>query len=279
MTENRVSFHHELDDIRRGIVRLAAMVTEAIPRGTEVLLAGDLQAARQLIEDDDAVDALALQVEEHCYGVLALQQPMAGDLRAIVTAIRLVTETERSADLVVNIAKGARRLYGTTFEPRVRGLIEQMSEESVRLFRLAIDAYAEGNAGLAAALDDIDDRLDDLHSDYIQAIFLSHHGGNLTVESGVQLALIGRYYERIGDHAVNIGNRVQYMVTGWLPEHSGAARAVARAERSGTGDGLLLPDGSPAHDHLAADVTEVIEDGAARPELHLASTPDEDGGR
>jgi phosphate transport system protein len=268
-TDARVSFHHELDEIRTGVVRLAAMVTEAIPRGTEVLLSGDLQAARSLIEDDDAIDALALEIEEHCYSVLALQQPMAGDLRSIITAIRLVSEIERSGDLVVNIAKGARRLYGTAFEPRVRGLVEQMSEESVRLFKLAIDAYAEGNAGLAAALDDIDDRLDDLHSDYIQAIFLSHHGGNLTVESGVQLALIGRYYERIGDHAVNIGNRVQYMVTGWLPEHSGAARAQARAERAAAdGDG----DGDGAGSESGGD-------NGVRPDLRLAATPDEDAGR
>jgi phosphate transport system protein len=278
MIENRRSFHHELEDIRDRIVRLAAMVTEAIPRATEVLLSGDLHAARSLIEDDDAVDALALHVEERCYEVLALQQPMASDLRSIVTAIRLVSEIERSGDLVVNIAKGARRLYGTTFEPRVRGLVEQMSEESVRLYRLAIDAYAEGNAGLAAALDDIDDRLDDLHSDYIQAIFLSHHGGNLTVESGVQLALIGRYYERIGDHAVNIGNRVQYMVTGWLPEHSGAARAQARAERAVTG-GLDTPlEGAPAVGSGIGSGSDEDGDGG-RPELRLAATPDEDAAR
>jgi phosphate transport system protein len=278
MIENRRSFHHELEDIRDGIVRLAAMVTEAIPRATEVLLSGDLHAARSLIEDDDAVDALALHIEERCYEVLALQQPMASDLRSIVTAIRLVSEIERSGDLVVNIAKGARRLYGTTFEPRVRGLVEQMSEESVRLYRLAIDAYAEGNAGLAAALDDIDDRLDDLHSDYIQAIFLSHHGGNLTVESGVQLALIGRYYERIGDHAVNIGNRVQYMVTGWLPEHSGAARAQARAERAVTGGPDTPLEGAPAVGSGIGSGSDEDGDGG-RPELRLAATPDEDAAR
>jgi phosphate transport system protein len=236
MIENRRSFHHELDEIRQGIVRLAAMVAEVIPRGTEVLLGGDLRAAVNLIDEDDAIDALSLEVEEHCYAVLALQQPMASDLRSIITAIRLISEIERSGDLMVNIAKGARRLYGTAFEPRIRGLIEQMSEEAIRLFRLSIDAYAEGNAGLAAALDDIDDRLDELHAQYIQAIFESHHLGSLSVEAGVQLALIGRYYERIGDHAVNIGNRVQYMVTGWLPEHSGAARAQARAARAVDGD-------------------------------------------
>jgi phosphate transport system protein len=121
-------------------------------------------------------------------------------------------------------------MYGVEFDPRLRGLIERMSEQAQRLFKLAIDAYVEGNAGLAAALDDMDDRLDLLHKDYIQAIFESHSSGNIDLQAAVQLALIGRYYERIGDHAVNMGERVRYMVTGWLPEQAGAARARARGE-------------------------------------------------
>ena len=164
--------------------------------------------------------------------MLALQQPVAIDLRSLVTAIRLVSEIERSGDLMVNVAKGARRIYGVQFDPRLRGLIERMSEEATRLFRLSIDAYVEGNASLASALDDMDDGLDLLHKDYIQAIFESHHAGIIDLQAAVQLALIGRYYERIGDHAVNIGARVEYMVTGWLPEHSGAARLVARRGRA-----------------------------------------------
>jgi phosphate transport system protein len=191
----------------------------------------DLQGAQAIIEGDDELDTLALDIEEHCYQVLALQQPMASDLRAIVTALRLTSEIERSGDLMVNICKGARRIYGAEFDPRVRGLIERMSEEATRLFRLAIDAYVEGNASLAAALDDMDDGLDLLHKEYIQAIFESHHAGFIDLQAAVQLALIGRFYERIGDHAVNIGVRVEYMVTGWLPEHTGAARLHARQER------------------------------------------------
>src|SRR3954454_21356052 len=112
MVDNRRSFHQELDEIRNDIVRLAAMVTEFIPRGTEILLANDLRGAKALIEADDGIDALSLEIEDHCYQVLALQQPMAGDLRSIVTAIRLVSEIERSGDLMVNVAKGARLLYG-----------------------------------------------------------------------------------------------------------------------------------------------------------------------
>ena len=100
-----------------------------------------------------------------------------------------------------------------------------MSEEAVRLTRLSIDAYAERHAGLAAALKDIDDRLDDLQTDFIEAIFEAHDNGSLELQETVQLALIARYYERIGDHAVNIGERVLYMVTGTPAESTGATRA------------------------------------------------------
>ena len=239
MPEQRKTFHQELEQIGENIVRLAAMTTEFIPRGTEVLLSMDLRGAQSLIEDDDVLDELSIEIEDRCYHVLALQQPMAKDLRAIVTAIRLTSEIERSGDLMVNVAKGTRRIYPIDFDPRVRGLIERMSEEAVRLYKVAIDAYVEQDASLAAALDDMDDELDAIHKDYIEAIFESHHASNLGLEAAVQLALIGRYYERIGDHAVNIGNRVEYMVTGWLPEHNGAARhqaKVALRERTAASD-------------------------------------------
>jgi phosphate transport system protein len=227
----RKSFHHELDEIRADIVRLGALVTECIPRATNALLTGDLREAQMVIDEDDVLDELTLSIEERCFQVLALQQPMAGDLRAIITAIKLVSELERDGDLMSNVCKGARRIYGVTIDPTLRRYIERMSEQALRLTKLAIDAYAEGDDGLAAALDDIDDQLDELHADYIQAIFQSHTAGTLDLQQAVQLALFGRYYERIGDHAVNMGERTVYMVTGWLPEHTGAARSQLRSEQ------------------------------------------------
>ena len=227
MPEHRVTFHQDLEQIRSDIVRLAAMTAEFIQRGTEILLDTNLGGVQALVEDDDLLDDLALSIEERCYNVLALQQPMASDLRAIVTAVKMVGEIERSGDLMVNVAKGARRVYGSTFDPRLKGLIERMGEEATLLFRRALDAYVEGDAGLAAAIDDMDDALDDLHRDFIEAIFESHHEDGLDLRAAVQLALIGRYYERIGDHAVNIAQRVEYMVTGWLPETSTAAELDA----------------------------------------------------
>ncbi|MBX3284172.1 MAG: phosphate signaling complex protein PhoU [Actinobacteria bacterium] len=232
----RTQFHGELDHIQAETLRLAAMVTERIPWGTEVLLGTDLAAAQALIDADDDLDVLSIELEERCYQALVLQAPMARDLRFLVTALRLVSELERSGDLMVNVAKAMRRLYGTAMDPKLRGLISRMGEEAQRLMLVAIDAYAEADEGKAAALDDMDDRLDNLHKDYIQAIFESHRAGNVDLEAGVQLALVGRYYERIGDHAVNIGERVRYMVSGWLPEHTGAARVAARTEHPPPGD-------------------------------------------
>lgn len=224
-TDYRANFHDELDGIRDTIVRLAAHVTEAIPRATTSLVDNNLQLAQEVISGDDALDLLSLEIEERCYAAITLQQPMASDMRSIVTAMKINGEYERSGDLAVNICKGVRRSYGISLSPKLRGLITAMSDEAVRLTRLSVDAYAERHVGLAAALPDIDDRLDSLQSEFISAIFEAHDNKELEVPETVQLALIARYYERIGDHAVNIGERVQYLITGESPESLGAARA------------------------------------------------------
>lgn len=269
MDEIRKSFHQTLDEIRADIVQMAALVTEGIPRATEAMLQGDMATAQEIVDGDDPLDAKALELEELCYQQLALQQPMATDLRAIVTAVRMIAEIERSGDLVVNIGKASRRLFGVPLSARLRGLLSQMGEEATRLFRLAIDSYVDGDEGMAAALDDLDDRLDSLQKEFVQEIFLWHNEGEIQVQAAVQLALIARYYERIGDHAVNIGERVRYMITGWLPEQTGAAR-LAAAQGSSTaptptrtalsavpGVGSSNPASSPASVSPASDTTRL----------------------
>ena len=221
--DTRRGFHDELDAVKAELVRLGALVCETIPRGTQVLLDGDLDAAQGLIDDDDVLDDLSLDIEERCYRLFALQQPMASDLRALVTAVRLTSEIERSGDLMVNVAKAARRLYGLVIDPRVRGLLQRMSDEALRLYRYAVDAYAQGDAAMASALDDMDDTLDAIHRDYIASVLETCRTGSMDVQAAVQLALVGRYYERIGDHAVNVGERVCYMVSGALPVGHGTA--------------------------------------------------------
>lgn len=230
MNDLRGNFHVELDAIRDTIVELAAHVTEAIPKATEALIDNNLEKAQAVIEGDDVLDMLSMEIEERCYQLIALQQPMASDMRSIVTAMKINGEYERSGDLAVNICKGLRRIYGLSLTPKLRGLLTSMGDEAVRLTRLSVDAYVERQVGLAAALNDIDDRLDDLQVDFIAAIFEAQGEGSLNLQETVQLALIARFYERIGDHAVTVGERVQYMVTGQSPESIGAARARKAAE-------------------------------------------------
>ena len=228
MDELRKSFHQEVDAIRDQVIRLGASVIEAIPRATAVLLSGDLEGADYLVQADDEIDARAVDIEDHCFQQLALQAPVAGDLRQLVSIIKITGELERSADLAVNICKGARRIYGHDIDPVLRGLVTKMAEQAQQLFISAMDAFELSDAPKAAAIDDMDSFLDGLHRQFIQEIFECHARGKMDVQVAVQLAIIGRFFERIGDHAVNVGERTQFILTGVVKEHRGAARFKAR---------------------------------------------------
>lgn len=246
MNELRKEFHHELDDVRSELVHLAAFVSGAIAQATDVLLAGDLDLANAVIEGDDEIDARSIDLEDRCVRMLALQSPVAGDLRQIVAALKMVGEIERSADLVCNICKAARRMYGHQLDTTLRGIITRMGEQAQSLFIAAIESYVENDAAKAAAIDDMDSYLDALHKQFIQAIFESHAAGHIDLQVAVQLALVGRFYERIGDHAVNIGERVQFVVTGWSAGHSSAQRHRGRIAATGEIPRITIP---PVSDH------------------------------
>ena len=224
MDELRKSFHQELDDARAQLSWLAAKVIEAIPRATQVLLNGDLEGADALIKDDDEIDAHSVDLEEKCYQLLALQAPVAGDLRQLVAILKMVGEVERSADLTVNICKAARRIYGQQLDPRMRGLVARMGEQAQQLFTASLEAFETNDAAKAAAIDDMDSFLDGLQREFVRTIFESHADDKIDLQVAIQMAMVARFYERIGDHAVNIGERTRYLVTGWLPEHKGAER-------------------------------------------------------
>jgi phosphate transport system protein len=246
-TDLRKSFHTDLDSAKSDLVRLAATVTESIPRATAILLEGDLESADLLIRADDEIDARSLELEEHCYRLLALQAPVASDLRQVVAILRMIAEVERSNDLLCNICKAARRIYGHELDPKLRGIIGRMGEQAQQLYEAAIESFVQNDAAKAAAIGDMDSYLDGLQKQFVQAIFESHAGGRIDLQVAVQLAVIARFYERIGDHAVNIGERVNFIVTGWLPEHDGAARYRLRLDN--TGD-LLRPSVDDGGDPL-----------------------------
>lgn len=216
--EARKGFAEALDELRIDVIRLAALTTEAIAGGTQAFLDADLAAAEQVIENDDDIDDLTHSIEDSCYQLLARQQPMASDLRTVVAVLRIAHELERSADLMVNVAKTTRRLYPHSLDPKLRGIIQRMGEQSGTQTRVALDAFADSDPSAAAALSDMDDTMDDLTKSlfrYILAGAGSDDEGNVLL--AVQLALVGRHYERIADHSVTIGERVVFMVTGEHP--------------------------------------------------------------
>jgi len=213
----RKTFHEQLDELRIDVIRLAALTTEAIAGGTEALLEGDLGAAERVIENDDEIDDLTHSVEDRTFLLLARQQPLATDLRFLVTVMRVAHELERSADLMVNVAKTTRRLYPHQLDPKLRGIIDRMGAQASTQTRVAIDAFADADPSWAAALADMDDQMDELTKSLFRHILASDSNDEAAVLLAVQMALVGRHYERIADHAVTIAERVGFMVTGEHP--------------------------------------------------------------
>ncbi len=223
MTQTRKVFHEELEELGDDVIRLSAMASEAIQGGTAALLEFDLVGAERVIMNDRVMDELAHSMEERIYLMLARQQPMAVDLRTLVATLRAVHELERTGDLMINVAKATRRLYPNPLEPRIRGLIDRMREQATIQLQVATDAFAERDPARAKALADMDDAMDDLQKELFRAIFSTPALDEASVQRAVQVALVGRYFERIADHSVNVAERVWYMVTGHLYAHDPAA--------------------------------------------------------
>lgn len=219
MEELRKGFHHDLANAREELARLAALVAELVPRATGVLLDGDLEGAELMIRGDAEVDQRCVDLEEQCLRILALQAPVATELRQVVALLKMIAEVERSADLAASICKVSRRIYGHSLDPKLRGLISRMGEQAQQLWVAAIEAFVENDESKAAAVVDMDAYLDALQKQFIQGIFETHAHSTVDLQVAMQLAYVARFYERIGDHAVNIAERVRFVITGWVPDH------------------------------------------------------------
>lgn len=213
----RRTLSDELGDVRTDIIRLAALCTEAITGGTQAFLESDLSMAERVIEGDDRIDDLYHEIDDRLLSILATQSPVAVDLRAVVTMMRINHELEREADLMVNVAKTTRRIYPHELDPKVRGIIDRMGIQAANQTRLAIDAFADSDPTWSHALADMDDTMDELTKSLFRHILDGASSDEATVLLAVQLALVGRHYERIADHAVTIAERVEFMVTGTHP--------------------------------------------------------------
>ncbi|MDK1472431.1 phosphate signaling complex protein PhoU [Streptomyces sp. 549] len=221
----RDAYHEELDSISENLVEMARLVGSAIGRATTAMLDADLNLAESVIANDDKVDDLQRQLETRAIQLLARQQPVATDLRIVVTSLRMSADLERSGDLAQHVAKVARLRFPQSAVPRdLQATILEMGQLAQRLMAKAAEVIVTKDVDLALQLEQDDDKMDDLHRTLFQHLMDDRwkHG----IETAVDVTLLGRYYERFADHAVSVARRVVYLVTGDYADEIDPAAAV-----------------------------------------------------
>ncbi|GAA2231936.1 MULTISPECIES: phosphate signaling complex protein PhoU [Kitasatospora] len=222
----RDAYHEELDSISDGLVEMARLVGSAMGRATTALLDADLELAESVIAADAKINDLHHDLENRAIDLLARQQPVATDLRIVVTSLRMSADLERCGDLARHVAKVARLRYPATAVPGdLHPIVLEMGQLAQRLVAKAGLVISTKNVDKALELEQDDDAIDALHRELFSHLLDDRwqHG----IETAVDVTLVGRYYERFADHAVSVAKRVVFLVTG---EH--AAEFVAAQEAS-----------------------------------------------
>ena len=207
MVEHRQEFERELEAIEAKVIELFAMVAEDLPGATEALLTANNEVLRVLAEREQIIDALYPEIEELVNREILLQAPVASDLRFLLSVLRIVPELERSHDLVLQIASRSNHILGDDLSVRSRGIIERMGTLASDMWRQAVDSWYQRDPSVALSLDDRDDEMDELHSSLLAELA----SGRMALPVAMEMTLVGRFYERLGDHAVNIARRVAYL--------------------------------------------------------------------
>jgi phosphate transport system protein len=213
----REAFHDQLDSVFVDLAGICRLVESQVALASTALLEGDAQVAERVISSDAEIDEARERVEDTCFTLLSLQQPVAGDLRVVVSALRMVTELERMGDLSVHVAKIARlRVPEVAVPDQVRPTMTQMGEVARDMVARVSQIITDRDVEAAIALGRDDEVMDRLRRQSFRELLANDwsHG----VEAAVDLALLGRYYERIADHAVSVANRIVFVVTGQQPE-------------------------------------------------------------
>ncbi len=206
----RKHFHDDLEEIDQKVVQLFALVIEGIAAATDAFLSGDRDAARALIARDKTIDSLYNDIQELARRQFALQAPVAADLRFLLAVLRMVPDLERTGDLAEHIAQSAKRGLTSELTPRVRGLVEQLGRVDGELWRDAAEAYHDHDPSAADRLAERDDEVDSLHTSLMSELA----SGRVPLPIAIEMALVARFFERIGDHAVNTARRVRYLIEG-----------------------------------------------------------------
>ncbi len=209
----RDAFHEDLDSITQTLIDMGERVGRSMELATTALLTGDLQLAEQVISDDDYIDTMQHELDAKTLNLLARQQPVAGDLRMLVTSLRMSADIERMGDMGHHIAKIARMRYPQKAVPsELSATIQEMGNVAKRIIEKTTHVIQNHDLQSAVELEIDDDEMDKLHRKLFVTLLDDAwpHG----TETAIDMTLLGRYYERCADHAVSVARRVYFLVTG-----------------------------------------------------------------
>ena len=226
----RVAYNEQMAELANLLGEMAGLAGSAMERATQSLLQADLALSEQVITEYDRISELSALAEERAFALLALQAPVATDLRSVVSGIQIVADIDRMGALALHVAKIARRRHPNHVLPEeVNGYFAEMGRIAVALGAAAQEVLVSRDPERAARLRDEDEAMDDLHRHLFSVLMDREwkHG----VAAAVDITLLGRFYERFADHAVEVGRRVIFLVTGKLPSDSDDEYGVAPAPR------------------------------------------------
>lgn len=214
--DHHFTFHHELTKLNKKLLRLSTMVEDRVRRATQVIVSKDQKEIQSIILSDYEIDEMEIEIEEDCLKILALHQPVAGDLRFLVAVIKINNEMERIADIAVNIAMRVDNISKFTHQAAISYDFSRMSEQAINMLHKSIDSLINGDAQLARSIffddDVVDECRDRCYEDIKTRIQQDcHHPG-----FHINTYLLARHLERIGDRAVNIAEEVIYFVEGTI---------------------------------------------------------------
>ena len=213
----RDAFHDDLDSINQTLVEMSTLVAGAMGRATSALLTANLELAEEVIADDDRVDAIQHELDNKTLDVMARQQPVASDLRNLVTSLRMSADFERMGDFAHHVARIARMRYPQTAVPaELAPTIQAMGDVAVALINKVTGLLQSRDINVALEVERDDDEMDKLHRKLFEVLLDDNwsHG----IEAAIDITLLGRYYERCADHAVSVSRRVYFLVTGEYAE-------------------------------------------------------------
>ena len=209
----RSAYQDELDGVSQSLVDLTNMVTASVVKATKAVQSADLALAEEVIAADAKIDDLQHELDARIIDIIARQQPVASDLRALVTAMRMSADLERMGDLAHHIAKVARLRHPDCAIPEALLLpFTEMGHVAEKLSIMVAGVITTRDTEMALQVEKDDDEMDDLHKKVISTIINQSSG--LSIETAIDLTLLGRYYERYADHAVSVARRVYFLVTG-----------------------------------------------------------------